>query len=74
MRSLRSVVGALRKDHTCESALVGRVVVGCHTRGSSVGGVGDGVGAIDIGLALGLKHRTKERDVVSRGLPILPSG
>ena len=49
MRSLRSVVGALRKDHTCESVLVGKIVVG-GTRASSVG---DGVGAIEIGLALG---------------------
>ena len=62
MRSLRSVVGALRKDHTCESVLVGKIVVG-GTRASSVG---DGVGAIEIGLALGLKDATEERDVLSR--------
>ena len=59
MRSLRSVVGALRKDHTCESVLVGKIVVG-GTRASSVD---DGVGAIEIGLALGLKDATEERDV-----------
>ena len=62
MRSLRSVVGALRKDHTCESVPVGKIVVG-GTRASSVG---DGVGAIEIGLALGLIDATEERDVLSR--------
>jgi hypothetical protein len=67
MRSLRSVVGALRKDHTCESVLVGKIVVG-GTRGSSVG---DGVGAIDIGLAIGLKDPTEERDVDSRGVKVV---
>jgi hypothetical protein len=46
-------------------------VVGCHTRGSSVGGVGDGVGAIDIGLAIGLKNLTEERDVGSRGVKVV---
>ena len=70
MRSLRSVVGALRKDHICESFLVGRVAVGAPA-GSSVGGVGDGVGAIDIGLALGLKDPTEERDVDSRGVKVV---
>ena len=67
MRSLRSVVGALRKDHTCESVLLGKIVV-VGTRGSSVG---DGVGAIDIGLALGLIDHTEERDVGSRGLKVV---
>ena len=56
MRSLRSVVGALRKDHTCESVLVGKIVVG-GTRASSVG---DGVVAIEIGLALGLIDATED--------------
>jgi hypothetical protein len=69
MRSLRSVVGALRKDHTCESVLVGKIVVG-GTRASSVG---DGVGAIEIGLALGLKDATEERDVLSRSGKVVDS-
>jgi hypothetical protein len=69
MRSLRSVVGALRKDHTCESVLVGKIVVG-GTRASSVG---DGVGAIEIGLALGLIDATEERDVLSRSGKVVDS-
>jgi hypothetical protein len=38
------------------------------TRDSSVG---DGVGAIDIGLALGLKDPTEERDVDSRSVKVV---
>jgi len=76
MRSLRSVVGALRKDHTCESVLVGKIVVG-GTRivvgGTRASSVGDGVGAIEIGLALGLKDATEERDVLSRSGKVVDS-
>ena len=67
MRSLHNVVGALRKDHTCESVLVGKIVVG-GTRASSVG---DGVGVIEIGLTIGLIDPTEERDVDSRGVKVV---
>ena len=40
------------------------------TRASSVG---DGVGAIEIGLAIGLKDATEERDVLSRSGKVVDS-
>ena len=67
MRSIRSVIGALRKDQKCESVLVVKVAIGS-TRARSVG---HGVGVIEISLALGLIDPTQERDVGSRSVKVV---
>ena len=69
MRSIRSVIGALRKNKKCESVLVvvGRGLVG----DTSVGGVGSGIYAIEVVLPFGLIDRTEERNVFSRSVKIV---
>jgi hypothetical protein len=71
MRSIRRVIGALRKDQKCESVLVvvGRGLVG----DNSVGGVGSGICAIEVVLAFGLIDRTEELNVFSRSVKIVQS-
>jgi hypothetical protein len=67
MRSIRSVIGPLRKGQKCESVLVVKVAIGS-TRARSVG---HGVSAIEIGLAIGLIDPTEERDVVNRSVKVV---
>jgi hypothetical protein len=71
MRSIRSVIGVLRKIKKCESVLVvvGRGLVG----DTSVGGVSNGICTIEVVLAFGLVDRTKERNVFSRSVKIVQS-
>ena len=69
IRSNRSVIGELRKHQKCGSVQLLVILVG----GTSIVGVGNGICAFEVLLALGLIDRTEERNVDSRSVEVVHS-